>query len=128
MNKIIETFLYSETHEWVKIMSETKALIGISDFAQHALGDLVFINLPEAGEQVTAGEPFGDVESVKAVSDINAPLTGTISAVNQEALDHPELINADPYGCWFIEVADYELAPGLMKADAYEEFCKSEAH
>jgi glycine cleavage system H protein len=127
MIKIIEDFLYAETHEWVKIISETKALIGLSDFAQHALGDLVFVNLPETGDTVTAGAPFGDVESVKAVSDIIAPVTGTVSAVNQEALDHPELINQDPYESWLIEVTDYEKAPDLMEAEAYEEFCQWEA-
>ena len=128
MITIKEGFLYTETHEWLKIVDEATARIGISDFAQHALGDLVFINLPEVGEPVTVGDPFGDVESVKAVSDIVSPLTGTVGAVNQDVLDHPEQINEDPYGSWFVEIADYELADDLMTAADYEEFCKGEAH
>ena len=128
MSKILENLRYAKTHEWVQIISDTVARIGISDFAQHALGDLVFINLPEVGEPVTVGDPFGDVESVKAVSDIVSPLTGTVGAVNQDVLDHPEQINEDPYGSWFVEIADYELADDLMTAADYEEFCKGEAH
>jgi len=128
MSKILENLRYAKTHEWVQTLSDTTVRVGISDFAQHALGDLVFINLPEVGDQVNSGEPFGDVESVKAVSDIVSPLTGTVSAVNQDVLDHPELINEDPYGSWFIEVTDYEVADGLMTAAEYEEICKEEAH
>ena len=128
MSKIIDNLRYAKTHEWVQIVSDTTVRIGISDFAQHALGDLVFINLPEAGDTVTAGDAFGDVESVKAVSDILSPVTGTVSAVNQEVLDHPELINEDPYTSWFVEVTDYELAADLMTAAEYEEFCEGEAH
>ena len=128
MSKIIDNLHYAKTHEWVQIVSDTTVRIGISDFAQHALGDLVFINLPEVGDTVTTGETFGDVESVKAVSDILSPVAGTVSAVNQEVLDHPELINEDPYESWFIEVTDYELAADLMTAAEYEEFCEGEAH
>ena len=128
MSKILENLRYAKTHEWVQTLSDTTVRVVISDFAQHALGDLVFINLPEVGDQVTSGDPFGDVESVKAVSDIVSPLTGTVSAVNQDVLDHPELINEDPYGSWFVEVTDYEVADDLMTAADYEEFCKEEAH
>ena len=128
MSKILENLRYAETHEWVETIDSATARVGISDFAQHALGDLVFINLPEVGDRLTIGEPFGDVESVKAVSDIISPLTGTVSAVNQDVLDHPELINEDPYGSWFIEVTDFVEAPGLLTATEYEDFFQKEAH
>ena len=88
---------YARTHEWVKMEGDT-AVVGLSDYAQNELGDLVFVNLPEVGDQVDAGETFGDVESVKAVSDLNSPVTGTVTEVNEELLDAPELINSDPYG------------------------------
>ena len=84
---------YARTHEWVKMEGDT-AVVGLSDYAQNELGDLVFVNLPEVGDQVDAGETFGDVESVKAVSDLNSPVTGTVTEVNEELLDAPELINS----------------------------------
>ena len=89
---------YSKSHEWIKMEGDV-AVIGISDFAQDALGDVVFINLPEEGDSVAAGEAFGDVESVKAVSDLISPVSGAVCAVNEELLDAPELLNEDPYGC-----------------------------
>ena len=128
MNKVLENLNYAKTHEWVHFINDTTARIGISDFAQQELGDLVFINLPEVGDTVTAGEAFGDVESVKAVSDIMSPVTGVISAVNQDVLDHPESINENPYESWFIEVKDITEKSDLMVASAYEEFCEKEAH
>ena len=128
MNKILENLRYAKTHEWVESVSDTTVRVGISDFAQQALGDLVFINLPEIGDEVTAGIAFGDVESVKAVSDMLSPVTGTVSAVNQEVIDQPALINENPYESWFIEVKDCELASDLMTAAEYEEFCKGETH
>jgi glycine cleavage system H protein len=128
MNKVLENLNYAETHEWADFTSDTTARIGISDFAQHELGDLVFINLPEVGDSVTAGDAFGDVESVKAVSDIISPVTGVISAVNQEILDNPENINNDPYGSWFIEVEDITEKSALMSASEYEDFCEKEGH
>ena len=127
MNKVLENLRYAKTHEWADFTSDTTVRIGISDFAQHELGDLVFINLPEVGDSVTAGEAFGDVESVKAVSDVLSPVTGVVTAVNQELLDHPELINEDPYANWFIEVNDVAAESDLMTAAEYETFCK-EAH
>lgn len=90
---------YSKSHEWVRMDGEI-AVVGISDFAQDALGDVVFINLPTEGDAVTAGESFGDVESVKAVSDIISPVSGTICAVNEALADAPETLNSDPYGAW----------------------------
>ena len=88
---------YSKDHEWVK-EEDGLFVIGISDFAQDALGDLVFVNLPEVGDAVTAGEAFGDVESVKAVSDLLSPVSGTVAEINEELLDAPEKLNEDPYG------------------------------
>ena len=128
MNKVLENLSYAKTHEWVSFVSDTTARIGISDFAQHELGDLVFINLPEAGDAITAGDAFGDVESVKAVSDILSPVTGVISAVNQDVLDHPESINESPYDSWFIEVTDITEKSDLMTAFEYGDFCEKEAH
>ena len=94
---------YSKSHEWIKT-EDGLTLVGISDFAQDALGDVVFINLPGEGDQVTAGEAFGDVESVKAVSDLVSPVTGVVAAINEELLDAPEMLNSDPYGAWIMKV------------------------
>ena len=128
MSNIPENLNYAKTHEWAEFTSDTTARIGISDFAQHELGDLVFINLPEAGDEVSAGDAFGDVESVKAVSDIISPVTGIVSAVNQDILDHPESINENPYGSWFIEVKDITEKSDLMTASEYGDFCEKEVH
>lgn len=114
---------YSKTHEWLKSTEKGTVLIGITDYAQHELGDLVFINLPDRDEDVTAGEVICDVESVKAVSDIYSPVTGVIVDVNEELLDEPQLINSAPYESWFIEVGDIEETEELLDAAAYEEFC-----
>jgi len=128
MSKILENLRYAKTHEWVEFFNDSTARIGISDFAQQALGDLVFVNLPEIGDTITVGEAFGDVESVKAVSDIIAPVTGVVSMVNLDVLDHPENINQSPYDNWFIEVYDITEKADLMSAAEYEEFCKKEVH
>ncbi len=118
--------MYTKSHEWVKLEGET-ATIGISDFAQDALGDLVFVNLPEEGDEVTAGEVFADVESVKAVSDIYSPVTGTVSEINEELLDAPEKINESAFDAWFIKVENVSEQEEFMTAEEYEEFAKSEA-
>ena len=110
---------YSKSHEWVKMDGDV-AVIGISDFAQDALGDVVFINLPGEGDSVTAGEAFGDVESVKAVSDIISPVTGVICAVNEDLADAPENLNSDPYGAWIIKVENITGQEDLLDAAAYE--------
>ena len=102
------------------------AIVGITDFAQDALGDVVFINLPQEGDAVTAGESFGDVESVKAVSDVMSPVSGTICAVNSELDDSPENLNSDPYGSWIIKVEGITDTEDLMDAAAYEAFCAEE--
>ena len=113
---------YSKDHEWVS-KEDDLFVIGISDFAQDALGDLVFVNLPEVGDAVTAGEAFGDVESVKAVSDLLSPVSGTVAEINEELLDAPEMLNNDPYGAWIIKVADVTATEELLDAAAYEAFC-----
>lgn len=112
-------YKFAATHEWAKVDGDT-ATIGISDFAQNELGDLVFINLPEVGDSVTAGEAFADVESVKAVSDIFSPLSGNVVEVNDAAIDDPSQINADPWGTWLIKVDGISGADDLMDAAAYE--------
>ena len=116
---------YTKDHEWMKMEGDI-AVIGISDFAQDALGDVVFINLPEVGDTVTAGESFGDVESVKAVSDVNSPVTGVIVAVNEDLADSPENLNSDPYGFWIIKVENITETEELLDAAAYEAFCAEE--
>ena len=113
---------YSRDHEWLR-MDDGVAVIGISDFAQSELGDVVFVNLPEVGDDTTAGEPFGDVESVKAVSDLVSPVTGTVCAVNEELLDAPEKLNEDPYGTWIIKVENVTDTEDLLSAEQYEAEC-----
>ena len=117
---------YSKSHEWVQFTSDTAAKVGLTDFAQNSLGDLIFVNLPEAGDSVEAGASLGDVESVKAVSDIISPVSGTVATVNEELLDAPESINNDPYGAWLIEVSDISETEELMDVAQYEAFCKEE--
>ena len=113
---------YSRDHEWLR-MEDGVAVIGISDFAQSELGDVVFVNLPEVGDETTAGEPFGDVESVKAVSDLVSPVTGTVCAVNEELLDAPEKLNEDPYLNWIIKVENVTDTEELLSAADYEATC-----
>lgn len=117
---------YAKTHEWVK-EEDGLCVIGLTDFAQDALGDIVFVNLPEVGDEVTSGESFSDVESVKAVSDIYSPVTGTIAEVNEELLDNPALINEDCYNAWLIKVSDVTDSEELLDSEAYQEVCASEA-
>jgi glycine cleavage system H protein len=112
---------YSSDHEWVRVDGAT-ATIGITEYAQDALGDVVFVEMPDAGLAVAAGESFSEVESTKSVSDIYAPVTGSISEVNAELESHPELLNSDPYGAgWIcrIEISDPSELDGLMDAEAY---------
>lgn len=116
---------YTKSHEWIK-EEDGVALVGITDFAQDALGDVVFVNLPEAGDEVVAGESFGDVESVKAVSDLLSPVSGIVQAVNEELMDAPEMLNSDPYGAWIIKVEQINDYEALLDADDYEAFCAEE--
>ena len=116
---------YSKSHEWVK-EEDGIVVIGISDFAQEELGDLVFVNLPEVGDEITVGTPFADVESVKAVSDVYSPVSGIVCEVNEELLDTPEAINEDAYGAWFVKVKEVTETEELLSAEEYEAFVESE--
>lgn len=117
---------YSKTHEWVKKLDGGLVEIGLTDFAQDALGSLVFVNLPEAGDDVTMGEALGDVESVKAVSDVYCPVSGTVAEINEELLDAPEKINEAPYEAWLIRVEDVTETEELLDAADYEAVCTEE--
>ena len=117
---------YSKSHEWVKMLDETTALVGISDFAQSELGDLVFVNLPAVGDSFSAGDTMCDVESVKAVSDVYAPVSGTVAEVNEMLLDTPEAINKEPYEAWLVKLTDVSGLEDLLDADAYTAVCEEE--
>ena len=111
---------YTKTHEWIKIEGD-QATVGISDYAQDALGDVVYVELPEVGASYEAGTPFGAVESVKAASDLNMPVAGEVVEVNDPLVDTPELLNTDPYGSgWLIKIKLAEGVGALMSAEAYE--------
>ncbi|MGN1193367.1 MAG: glycine cleavage system protein GcvH [Dorea sp.] len=120
-----EGLLYSKSHEWVKEEGDI-AIIGLTDFAQSELGDLVFVNLPEEGDEVSVGESFSDVESVKAVSDVYSPVSGIVCEINEELLDAPEKINEEPYEAWFVKVKDITEKEELLSAEEYEAFVESE--
>ena len=114
--------MYTKSHEWVLFENDTTATVGLSDFAQSELGDLVFVNLPQVGDAVTAGETFADVESVKTVSDVFSPVTGTVAAVNEALNDAPQKINEDAYGAWLAKVENITGKEDLMDAAAYQAF------
>lgn len=116
---------YTKSHEWVQDIGENKVRIGITDYAQSELGDIVFVNLPQEGDHVDAGESFGDIESVKAVSDIYSPVTGVVSAINEGLEDTPEAINADSYEAYLMEVEEVTDCEPFMTAAEYEEFVKA---
>ncbi len=122
--------LYSSTHEWVTTEGD-QVTVGISDYAQHALGDVVFVELPEVGQSLSQGEGFGVVESVKAASDVYAPISGEVTAINEALLDAPETLNSDPYGAgWMLKLrpSDWEGEQGsLLDAAAYEQHVEDEA-
>lgn len=117
--------LYSKSHEWVAL-DGTTARIGITDYAQEAMGDIVFVDLPEEGDEVVLEESFAELESVKAVAPVYSPVSGTISAVNEALLDAPESINEAPYEAWIIEVEGISAQEDLMTAEEYEAFVKKE--
>lgn len=123
--EVREGLLYSKSHEWVKEEGDV-AVIGLTDFAQSELGDLVFVNLPEEEDEVTVGESFSDVESVKAVSDVYSPVSGVVCEVNEELLDAPERINEAPYDAWFVKVKDITDKEELLTAEEYKAFVESE--
>lgn len=117
---------YSESHEWIKVEGGV-GIIGISDYAQDSLGEVVYLDLPEEGQPVTKGLQFGAIESVKAASDLNAPVTGVVSEVNPDIDRAPELINEDSYAHWIIkiEIEDESELEGLMNAESYLAFCEN---
>ena len=112
---------YTTDDEWVRFEGD-EAYVGITDYAQSELGDLVFVNLPEVDDEVVAGEPFGDVESVKAVADVFSPVSGVVLEINEDLLDDASLINSDPYGSWFIKVGSISGQEDFMTADEYDEY------
>ena len=120
MSKVIEGLLYSESHEWVKV-EDGVAVIGVSDYAQSEMGDITYVDLPSEGDEVTAGEEFGALESVKASSELYSPVSGTVEEVNSELEAAPEKVNEDPYGAWIIKVrmSDESELDALMNASAY---------
>lgn len=122
----LEQLKYTKSHEWLLENADGTVTVGLTDYAQKELGDLVFVNLPSEGDEVTAGESFGDVESVKAVSDVFSPVSGTVAAVNEELLDAPQLINEQPYEAWLIKVENVGDTEELLTAAEYEAFIQGE--
>lgn len=124
MAKVLEGLYYSESHEYVRVEGNY-GFIGITDYAQNALGNVVYVDMPDVDDEVTAGEEFGAVESVKAASDLNSPVSGTVVEVNEALEDEPELVNQDAYANWIIkvELSDPSELESLMDAQAYEAFC-----
>lgn len=122
--KTVEGLYYSESHEWVKVDGEV-AIIGITDFAQKAMGDIVYVDMPEVDDEVSAEEEFGAVESVKAASDLISPVSGTVMEINEALEDESGLLNQDPYENWIIKVqmSDPGEVDRLMNAEAYAAFC-----
>lgn len=123
-----EDLRYSPTHEWVRVEG-SQAIIGITDYAQSELGDITYLELPKVGDRVEAGQPFGVIESVKADEELFAPVSGTITAVNQNAVDHPEILNDDPYGeGWLvvIEMSNLDELKTLMTAEQYKQMLEKE--
>ena len=127
MSKTVEGLYYSESHEWVKVEGNV-AVIGITDFAQHAMGDLSYVDMPEVDDELEKGEEFGAVESEKAASDLYSPVSGTVIEINEELEDAPELLNQDAFANWIIkvEMSDPSELEALMDAAAYEAMCANE--
>lgn len=127
MAKVIEGLFYSESHEYVKVEGDF-AYVGITDYAQHALGNVVYVDMPEVDDEVEADEDFGAVESVKAASDLISPVSGTVVEVNEALVDKPELLNEDAFENWIMKVqlSDKSELDALMDAAAYEELCGKE--
>lgn len=123
MSKVLEGLKYSESHEWVSVEGDI-AFVGVSDFAQEELGDITYVDMPDVDDEVKAGEEFGAIESVKASSDLNSPVSGVIVETNDALADAPEKVNEDPYGSWIIKVrmSDPSELDALMDAAAYKEF------
>jgi glycine cleavage system H protein len=123
------TYRYTREHEWIEVGGKS-AKVGITDYAQNSLGDIVFVDLPKVGSTVERGKVFGSVESVKAVSDLFSPVTGTVIEVNEELASAPEKINTDAHGAWIlkVEIADPSEVDQLLDAAAYEKYIKEETH
>ena len=131
MSDVPQELKYARTHEWARLEEDGTVTVGISDHAQDALGDVVYVEHPEPGQQVTAGDEAGVVESVKAASDIYAPVSGSVIAVNEALDDAPETVNQDPYGDgWFFKIAPDDVAEleELLDSEAYAELCENEEH
>ncbi len=131
MSENPEELKYVETHEWVREDGDGTVIVGITDYAQGALGDVVYVELPEVGSEVEMGDEVAVVESVKAASDIYAPLSGTITEVNESLEGNPELVNTDPYrDGWFfrLKLRDVEELSSLMDSESYSELCDNEDH
>lgn len=126
--KVVTGLFYTKDHEWLKVEGDT-AYVGITDFAQHALGDIVYVEMPEVDDEVEAEDNFGTIESVKAASDMLMPITGTVLEINEALEDDPAAINTDPYENWIIKIkiSNASDLDGLMDASAYEAFCSEEA-
>jgi len=130
MSNIPSELKYVASHEWIRVEGDGTVVIGVTDHAQDLLGDVVFVELPEVGSEVESGDDTGVVESVKAASDVYAPLSGEVVAVNEDLEDSPELVNSDPYGDgWFfkLKLSDADELNELLSAEAYGELCESEA-
>ena len=129
MANVMEGLYYSESHEYVRVEGEY-GYVGITDYAQNALGTVVYVDMPEVDDDVEAGSDFGAVESVKAASDLISPVSGVVVEVNSELEDNPELVNSDAFANWIIKVkiADMTELDNLMNAQAYAELCEREAH
>ena len=127
MAKTVEGLYYSESHEWVKVDGNV-AIVGITDFAQHEMGDLSYVDMPEVDDELEAGDEFGAVESVKAASDLYSPVSGTVIEINEELEDAPELLNEDAFANWIMkmEMKDPSELEKLMDAAAYEAMCANE--
>lgn len=125
MAKTIAGLYYTESHEYVRVEGDT-GYVGITDYAQQQLGNIVYVDMPEVDDEVTAGDEFGAVESVKAASDLNSPVTGTVEEVNEALEDHPELVNQDAYANWIMKVrlSDKSELDSLMDAEAYDKYCQ----
>lgn len=125
----MEKIYYSETHEYIKVEGNI-GYVGITDYAQHALGNVVYVDMPEVGDDVTAGEDFGAVESVKAASDLISPVSGAVMEINELLIDNPRLINEDAMKNWIIkvEITDSAELDALMDEEAYKSMCENEKH
>ncbi|MGI8772612.1 MAG: glycine cleavage system protein GcvH [Acidobacteriaceae bacterium] len=123
------TYRYTREHEWIEV-NGNQGKVGITDYAQHSLGDIVFVDLPKVGSLVEKGKVFGSVESVKAVSDLYSPVSGTVKAVNEELTAAPEKINTDAHGSWImkVEIGDAAGTNGLLSREDYETYIKEETH